>query len=126
MKQLLSFLLAIVILSQPCSKIWIYFSFKINQEYIANTLCEKRQLKENCCQGSCKLKEKLSKADNEEKSPSPSISKEKMETFYCIGKVPFSFLHRDEYPEMKVFSMIMNNFYYSLFMQDIFHPPKLA
>jgi hypothetical protein len=96
MKQLLSFYLAILILSQPCSNVWIYVSFKINQDYIAKTLCEKRELKENCCQGSCKLKEKLSNADKEEKSPSPSISKEKMETFYCISKAPFSFSIREE------------------------------
>ena len=66
MKQITTFILALLIFLQPFSKIWIVVSFKINQDSIAKTLCVKKEVKNNTCQGKCHLKKQLDKANEEE------------------------------------------------------------
>ena len=63
MKQIVTILLATLILLQPFSKICIYVSFKINQDRIAKTLCVQKEIKNNCCKGKCHLEKELKKAE---------------------------------------------------------------
>jgi hypothetical protein len=94
---------------QPFSKIWIVVSFKINQESIAKTLCVKKEVKNNTCQGKCHLKKQLDKADKEEQKQTPINTKEKVEVFY----------------ESCILGKYKSDFYASSFITDIFRPPKL-
>jgi hypothetical protein len=45
---------------------WIYVSFKINQDYIAKNLCENRAKPKMQCNGKCQLMKKLKQADKED------------------------------------------------------------
>jgi len=124
MKQGLAILFAAVIFLQPFSKIWIVVSFKINQNQIAKTLCVKKEIKNNCCQGKCHLKKQLEQADQEEQKQTPPNLKEKVEVLYCQTRPPFDFLKATLFYENKALANYDCDFYSSSFITDIFRPPK--
>jgi hypothetical protein len=125
LKQATTILLALLIFLQPFSKIWIVISFKINQESIAKTLCIKKEIKENTCQGKCHLKKQLDKADEREQKQTPKTQKEKVEVLYCYNQTPFDFLKLIVFYENRNLGAYKSNFYATSFITDIFHPPKL-
>ncbi len=45
---------------QPISKMYIIVSFYIQRDYIAENLCEMKEVEGNCCRGKCQLKRDLS------------------------------------------------------------------
>lgn len=61
---------------------WIYVSFKINQDTIAKTLCVKKEIENNTFQGKCYFKKQLEKADKEKQKQLSQTLKE---------KIPFAF-----------------------------------
>ena len=72
MKKALLYLLMFAVALQAFRHLGIVVSFKINQDYIAKNLCEKRDEPESCCKGSCYLEKELKKAaETEEKAPVP-------------------------------------------------------
>jgi len=84
LKNVLSILLALCILLQSFSKVWIILSFKINQDYIAKTLCINRGKPEvNCC-GKCVLVKNLKAEEAPEGKQVPQKSKEQKDNTYCF------------------------------------------
>lgn len=126
LKQVATILLALLIFLQPLSKIWIVVSFKINQDTIAKTLCVKKEIKGNTCQGKCYLKKQLDKTDEEEQKKVPTAQKVKYEVLYCHFAKPYDFLKHIDIYLSKLNSAYNNSFYTSSFITDIFHPPKLS
>ena len=124
MKQITTFILALLIFLQPFSKIWIVVSFKINQDSIAKTLCVKKEVKNNTCQGKCHLKKQLEKADEEEQKQAPTNTKEKVEVLYCQNQTPFDFLKVTVFYENQTLNNYDFDFYSTSFITDIFRPPK--
>jgi hypothetical protein len=110
---------------QPFSKIWIVVSFKFNQESIAKTLCVKKEIKNNTCQGKCHLKKQLDKAGEEEQKQAPTNTKEKVEVLYCYTQTSFDFLKQTIFYEEKSLGNHNSGFYISSYIKDIFRPPKL-
>ena len=97
----------------------------MNQDFIAKTICVKKELKKNTCQGKCHLKKQLDKLNKEEKKQAPSAAKDKYEVLYSHLVIPFNFL---KYPEIylsKLNSAYNNSFHTISFITDIFRPPKL-
>ena len=47
----------------------VLFSFSLNRSYIANNLCEKKDVPGNTCQGCCLLRKELQNEDRKEQSP---------------------------------------------------------
>lgn len=95
--------------------------FKINQDYIAKTLCEKKEEKENTCNGHCHLKKELKKVSETENDPNiPTTYKEKIELVFIQPEFTFSFF------QIKInkpsFSFYMENETLTI-THDIFHPP---
>lgn len=80
LKQVISIALIALMLVQTASKIWIYSSFKINQDYIAKNHCENR-FKNLACKGQCVLMKKLQKAQEKEESRQCNFAKEKFDVF---------------------------------------------
>ncbi len=75
------------------SNLVVVISFKINQDYIAKTLCEKKEEKENTCNGHCHLKKELKKvSETENDSNLPITYKEKMELVFIQPELTFSFI----------------------------------
>jgi hypothetical protein len=125
LKQVTTIILALLIFLQPFSKIWIVVSFKFNQESIAKTLCVKKEIKNNTCQGKCHLKKQLDKADEEEQKQTPTNTKEKVEVLYYHLQTPFYFFKQTIFYEKQSLGNYNTGFYISSFISDIFRPPKL-
>ncbi|NOT93331.1 hypothetical protein [Ferruginibacter sp.] len=124
MKQGLTILLALLIFLQPFSKVWIHISYKINQDKIAKTLCVKKEIENNTCQGKCHLKKQLEKADEEEQKQAPTNTKEKVEALYCQNQTPFDLLKVTVFYENQTLNNYDFDFYSTSFITDIFRPPK--
>ncbi|MES2138413.1 MAG: hypothetical protein V4511_01810 [Bacteroidota bacterium] len=78
MKHIFIILALTGVLLQNFNKIIIYANFELNREFIAKTLCEKRGIRANKCNGSCHLKKQLAKEEKKEQSPT-NPTKEKVE-----------------------------------------------
>ncbi len=74
MKLTVTLLLIFSVLLQPVTRVVIYFSFKVNQEYIVKNLCEKRDVPESACQGNCLLSKKLKQQEKTDTGQPKSIS----------------------------------------------------
>ncbi len=125
MKKALIILLTLLIFLQPFSKIWIVVYFKIHQESIAKTLCVKKEIKGNTCQGKCHLKKQIDNSDQKEQKQIPTNTKEKVEVLYCYNQIPFDFLIQNVFYEMRSLGEYKSDFYAYLFNTDIYRPPKI-
>jgi hypothetical protein len=103
---------------------WIYVSFKINQDYIAKNLCENRSKPKMYCKGNCLLMKKLKQAEQEEQKQIPQIAKEKTEFLYCHSLANFSFLKSVYLIKKELSSFDHQTHHLSSFQNKIFHPPK--
>lgn len=71
---------------------FVYASFKLNQQEIAKTICVQRKQIFNSCNGRCELQKSLKKYSDNEKQMQDSL-KEKVEIVYiCNSEVNFTFL----------------------------------
>lgn len=68
----------------------VYLTFKINQDEIAKTLCIKKEVKNNTCNGKCYLAKQLKKAAEKEKQESSDL-KERQELVYTQITSEYSF-----------------------------------
>lgn len=74
MKSLFALFLASLILLQPMLRFGIMLSFELNQKAIAKSLCVKKNIQGNTCQGKCFLKKQLKKAEEAEKKAASSLA----------------------------------------------------
>ncbi|WP_244165387.1 hypothetical protein [Flavobacterium phragmitis] len=81
MKRLTIIVLSILILSPSFGSLFVYASFKINQEEIAKTICVQRKQVFNNCNGRCELQKSIKKYSDNEKKMQDSL-KEKSELVY--------------------------------------------
>ena len=100
----------------------IYFSFKINQDYIAKNLCVEKDVKGSSCKGCCQLKKKLNEnKEQKEQLPPQSINKYDFNFFQCKSSV-FRFYKRGIEIKLKEISCD----YYFIYSTNIFHPPRFS
>jgi hypothetical protein len=123
MKRFPAFLLAILILLQPFSSLWVYVSFKINQSQIAKTLCVQKEIKNNTCKGKCQLKKRLANAEKETEKQLPSNQKQKLESVCFISTKHLYLNYSFGINSVKKYSNIPD-FYKASFSLNIFHPPQ--
>jgi hypothetical protein len=123
MKRSPAFLLAILILLQPFSSLWVYVSFKINQSQIAKTLCVQKEIKNNTCKGKCQLKKRLANAEKETEKQLPSNQKQKLESVCFISTKHIYLNYSFGINSVKKYSYIPD-FYKASFSLNIFHPPQ--
>jgi hypothetical protein len=72
--------------------IFVYASFKLNQQEIARTICVQRKQIFNSCNGRCELQKSLKKYSDNEKQMQDTL-KEKLEIVYiCNSQVNFNFI----------------------------------
>ena len=126
MKKIVVILLTLLVFLQPLSKVWIFVSFKINQDYIAKNLCENRAKPILKCNGKCQLMRKLKQADKEEEKQTPQTIKEKLEVLYCLNQSNFNVSQKLDF-EVKKQSFFGYKFQnYSSFQSNLFRPPILC
>ena len=123
MKKILVILLTLLVFIQPLSKVWIFVSFKINQDYIAKNLCENRAKPILKCNGKCQLMKKLKQADKDEEKQTPQTNKEKLEVLYCHDQANFNVSQKFDF-EVKKQTFFGYKFQdYSSYQSTIFRPP---
>lgn len=82
LKTLVSVSLALAVALAPLGKRWVLFAFQMNQAYIAQNLCEKREVEENECQGKCHLNKALAEEEQQEKNTTETF-KYQVEVLFC-------------------------------------------
>ena len=108
------------------SRLYVLVDFKLNQDFIAENLCEKKDEPESCCEGSCQLSKELNKIEeSEDQGPlnNDTEKKQKTEDFpLFVNEIKQNaYLNKDEIQilECKIVP------YSSGFYSEIFHPPAV-
>ncbi|MFC4478999.1 MULTISPECIES: hypothetical protein [Flavobacterium] len=106
MKKYIIILLCGLIFLPSMGSMFVYLSFKINQQEIARTICVQRKQIFNSCNGRCELQKSLKKYSDNEKQMQDSL-KEKLELVYiCIfSEVNFAFIPVNDTPQ-KAFAFV--------------------
>ena len=110
----------LIMLIQCSMKVIIWADFKINQDYIAKTLCENKLKPKLKCKGNCQLMKALKKEAAQEKSTNNTL-KDKIELLFIntnhnLFTLPLISFKLD-YSSIHSFS---NK---SFFINSIFQPP---
>lgn len=115
-----------LILLQSFSKVWIFISFKTNQDHIAKVLCINRNKPEVRCNGKCVLKRWTKAAEDKENKGTPQKLKEQKEVFYCLDKFNWQIECTIEgaTEQKKTFSLQTPST--PAFVKGIFRPPKFV
>ncbi len=93
MKKLTAISLAVLIFAATAKDMLMWASFKVNQDFIAKTLCINQDKPEKLCSGKCFLTKKISEEKKAEKStvPMPSPDESKQVVYYqAIVQAEFS------------------------------------
>lgn len=122
----MALLLVFLVFLQPFGKVMVFVSFKMNQASIAKTLCVKKEIKNNSCQGKCQLKKKLAETSKEESRNLPQKLKEGAEVSYYfqVNRLPFLGGIQD-LGLKRMFGTYTFLYDYS-FSSDQFQPPQFA
>lgn len=120
LKLFYSILISTLLLLPSIGNIVIYLTFKINQDEIAKTLCVKKEVKNNTCNGKCYLAQQLKKAEKEKQQSSDL--KERQELVYTQLPSEYKFTPIVTIEKKK---MIISHYCEKLksVSFSIFHPP---
>jgi hypothetical protein len=108
-------------LLQSFSKIVIWIEFKMNQEYIAKNLCVQKEVEDNCCQGSCHLKEKMEEDDRNQDTETGNIKT--LKEFQLFHETKDAFQLVNPLTLVTTYSSFQNNKLQTHF-SELFHPPN--
>jgi len=123
LKQLITIFLALLVFLQPFTKAWIFVSFKMNQEYIAETLCVQKEIPRNTCHGECQLMKRLKKVEQAEQQQKPPVPKLKIEVLFCHQLIDFQ-LQTIFSDTKEIFIIFYRRLHPMVSIDDFFHPPK--
>ena len=76
--------LVAVFLLQSVNRAVIVAGFYCNRNFISVSLCEQKNVRNNCCKGSCHLRKQLNDEDQKDQSTLPGSSREQNESQYCV------------------------------------------
>ncbi len=125
MRAAFSISMIIAIMLPSLLKFGILVDFKINQEYIAKVLCINKDEPMSGCNGKCHLSKQLENAEEPEEKQAPRTSNLKLENIYLIDKLSYYKSNPCLAREFKAaISLYLLNFLPSLYISEIFHPPK--
>ncbi len=122
LKQILAITFIFLLILQPASRMYVIVSFTINQHYIEKNLCEKKEIKNNCCHGKCFLQKKLAKT--EQPSSFPVLPKSTLEILFITAPTQLLFNNLvTETVRKNTFPPTILKISCSL-GKGIFHPPQ--
>ncbi|WP_430972909.1 hypothetical protein [Sunxiuqinia rutila] len=119
-KQFLSILLILAIGLHLFAEVGIYFSFKINQDYIAEFLCIEKDIPDSSCQGCCQLKNKLEEHEKQ-KQEAPQSENKKYEIQLFTDD---SGIKQEQFPTVEIIGYQIVYTKGVLLAYSLFHPPK--
>jgi hypothetical protein len=117
--------LALLILLQSFSKLWIIYSFQINQDYIASMLCINRDKPEKACNGQCVLMQRIMAQEEQQKRDCSALLKSHQEALFVA---PILFFQLNQYHSFihhaaSCFAYLSS--FRSGYLMRVFHPPNL-
>lgn len=72
-RKAIGFIFLLLVLYNATSAVWINAAFFLNRDYVAENLCEAREVLDNACRGECVLMKKL--RESQEKDNEPASAK---------------------------------------------------
>lgn len=124
MRELNSFFLSIALIGlllQPMCEVWIVVQYQARKDFISKTLCEKRGIALNTCQGRCYLKKQLAKS-KEAQQKQQIDSKSLLNKEYPPHQYTFAFQQVVSEIEIHLNSKYQITDYESM-INPAFHPP---
>jgi thioredoxin-related protein len=122
LKRVIIIVLSILILSPSFGSLLVYASFKINQKEISKTICVKRKLVFNSCNGRCELQKSIKKYSDNERKMQDSL-KDKLELVYVQSPSEVSFAIAAAALESKENTSILSDKKPVRASNLTFHPP---
>nr|MBP8212168.1 hypothetical protein [Saprospiraceae bacterium] len=92
MKNIMVYVLVVLMSLPAFTGVATYISWRINQDYIAKYLCENKDKKELKCKGKCHLMKNLKKSEQQENIPLPLKLKELNLQPYIYSELQFLFV----------------------------------
>lgn len=125
MKNICSIGLILCFLVQAFNKSFVYINFKFNQKEIAQTLCVKKEIVENTCQGKCHLKKMMAKQVQEEHKSTERNNplKEKLDPLFFSSVDTFFTPKLHGTPLNSSKSTLEPNLYSWTFLHKMLKPP---
>lgn len=114
-----TFLLCSLIFSN-FSRLFIYSAFELNQNYIAENLCENRDKPEKHCNGKCYLSKKIKQAEEKEKKQEQESQKKGIQEHFIPQAFDLITVFSIELRSVKPAEMV---FPLSQRSNEILHPP---
>jgi hypothetical protein len=112
-----------VVLNQSLNRVWIWVSFQVNREYIADYLCENKDRPEMACGGKCHLMKQMAAAEQQD-AEIPSLKSHFEVIFFIQELTNFSSI-AFHLPLLR--SQFIINYLEGVpnhFHPAIFHPPR--
>lgn len=120
MKSFLTISLALLVLLQSFSRMWIVMDYQANKDFIAKVLCINKDKPKLKCEGKCYLTKQLKKEEQKEKQ-NPEKTGAKYEVYLTASSFvlqhAFAAVQPVSYPSFEI------NYAGSRLI-DIFHPPR--
>jgi hypothetical protein len=116
-------ILLVAVAGTTFSKAIALLDYKLNENYIATTLCENKDKPACCCHGKCFLKKQLQKDEDGNKNSLP-VSKDKFEVSLFCEKNDDNYLN--DLIQQKTFSDNYLLKKYSSLLSPVFHPPGVC
>ncbi len=119
----IALIVLVALISSNFSKYFVYAGFKINQNYIAATLCENRVRPWMHCNGKCYLIKKLKQTEDNENKQAVKDNLSRLEVFF---QQPFQLAWAAAAivitvpPSFPAYTYL----YSSRYIETIFRPPK--
>ncbi len=121
MRKFLVFILILSVAIQSFSKLPLWIELKMNQDYIAKNLCVQKEVEDNCCQGSCHLKEKMEEDDKNQETQTGNFKNLKEIQLFHETKNPIQLIN--PISRITVYCIFQNNNLTS-YSSELFHPPN--
>jgi hypothetical protein len=101
----------------------VVLSFSLNRSYIAQNLCEKKDVPGNTCQGCCLLRKELQNEDRKEQSP-PARNLKEFDDFQPVPAKPPTVIHTPRTGQLLFASLSFSIPFPPV--SDIDHPPEIS
>ena len=99
--------------------------FKLNRNFISQTLCENRDNPEMKCNGVCYLTKVFTENENQ-KEQAPELTKEETtNVVFLLIKKNLLKIETTLVEETKLFSVVSNLYFFS-YLKEVFHPPQIG
>ncbi len=124
MKKVFIILLTLLIFLQPFCKLWIFVSFKINQDYISKNICENRLKPQLNCKGNCVLMKKIKKAEQNTQNQQLQSLLEDLKVIFVENITCSKYFNKVIFSQKNIVLSNLNTLHSILHFNKIFQPPK--